>query len=375
MPLRIVGLILFLMGAGTMNVLGQLIVQPQLPLSGGIQRSQLWNLSVINNVGSDLTVNIQFTLTGQTSSTPQLVAESRTLRLYAGLNILTHRSVSPVRFLQVSPGFGSTTDPFALIPPGQYTGCYDFTVIRGDAREVVAEECVQFVVDPLSPAILVTPANHDSLDSGHPLFSWLPPGPSQGGAQLTYDLVIVKPLQGQSDDDAMQRNIPVLSLARHRNMQFQLPLSRTALETGTRYAWQVSVRSQGAIISKTEIWNFIIRPATQPARRAAVDGYFHDLQRNPPSNFAVCEEAIRFAYLHPTADSTIQVSLKDISSATPVDVKLDEETMTVQYGQNYLSIHPSSRLKLTSGKYYLLTVANLAGEIYFLKFSYLHKNN
>lgn len=344
----------------------QLVIQSQLPPGGMLQKNQLWNLSVLNNYNRTMDVQIQLLLSDATGSVQKIKASSRTVTLKPGINLLNFLQLSPITYQQQAAEF--TAARLGLVPVGQFLACYSITAFRGDASEVVGEECIPVTAEPLSPPMLNLPADEDSLDTRQPGFSWLPPAPLHLFQQLSYDFVLVKVLPGQGRADAIQKNRPVYSVSSYNGTQLQFPSSYPALDTSASYAWQVAARNGKQVVTRSEVWTFAFN--SKKSIEAEDGHYYHELNRTQDGSFAVCSESIRFAYQNERNDSLIHISITDITKEKKQPVEIPQEEWTVSFGQNYLSIDIRDLAALKPGHFYLLEVSNADNAKQYLKFRY-----
>jgi len=111
-------------------------------------------------------------------------------------------------------------------------------------------------VVPLSPPVLNTPFNEDTIQIKFPQFTWLPPTPANIFSNLSYkfNLVVVTP--GQSPVDAVQQNIPVYIDNNCMDAYLNYPSSGLALDTSKQYAWQVIAQNNLIPAAQSEVWTF-----------------------------------------------------------------------------------------------------------------------
>ncbi len=241
----------------------QVTLALQVPPTGVMLKSQLWNMALMNTGNSTINVSVELTLLSTKDNQPVMRAVSRTLQLNKGTNQINGKDVAPVVYDYLSPLFNIDRDPNGFLPVGSYKACY--TVLQlshGDAPLI--EDCLPVEVQPVSPPQLNTPADTSTLETAYPQFSWLPPLPLNLFSDLTYDMLVVEVLPGQGSYEAIQQNIPVYNISRCKDQAHLYPASNTPLDTGRVYAWRVIAKNEDEFIAQSEVWTFRLasrRPA------------------------------------------------------------------------------------------------------------------
>ena len=246
---------IILLGLGFLPLLvnAQLTLNAQLPPAGFIQKDQLWNLIIVNNKDDIFDVSILLNL--QDAATGQVVLSATTGNILIGkaVKVITSKDLQPVLYnYNVADMSGN------YLPMGAYIACYQ--AISNTSKDgPLAQECIHFNIDPLSPPLLNTPADKSEIVSPYPQFSWMPPTPFDMFSSLSYDLLITEVLEGQSATEAIQYNTPIYSKGNISQPYESYASSYTKLETGKVYAWQVVAKNGLSYTSKTEVWTFTIK--------------------------------------------------------------------------------------------------------------------
>ena len=145
---------------------GQVTINVQLPPAGMVQKDALWNVVLINNSNSTsdvaISLDIQDAVTGQTV----LSAFSVMFTLGKGVKVINIKDVQPLQYNYIA---GELTGPY--MPLGSYVACYRVIKTPGKTAEPVGDECVRINIAPLSPPLLNTPLDHDTLQTNYPQFS------------------------------------------------------------------------------------------------------------------------------------------------------------------------------------------------------------
>jgi hypothetical protein len=235
----------------------------------------------------------------------------------------------------------------------------------GDAGNLVAEDCVPFAVEPVSPPLLNTPADQSVEESNLPQFTWLPPAPLSIFNDLNYDMVMVELRKGQSAAEAIQQNIPVFRSFHNRNMFVNYPVSAVALDTAKRYAWTVTVNNGNQFAAQTDVWTFRIK-GVQPVKTSVTEEAFIQLRKELDGTVFTTHGKLQYSYNNLAGDTTVKYEI----------IALDEQNaikktgaLSVKAGENLLQVMPGKNI-LTDQQHYLFRLSNSRQEYWYLKFIY-----
>lgn len=242
----------------------QVSLQPALPTSGLVQKNQLWNILLINNAGASYSAKIDLILTDRNTGQEILTAGTGQFTLPAGAKQLNADAVMPIQYNSVNGSFDTRFQ--GLLPVGNYTACYSLSGI-GNKEVLLAEECLSFDVEPLSPPMLVYPEDSALLEPTVSQFSWIPPTPSGIFSNLHYEILITPLNEGQSAQDAIQENLPFYNQDNELGTSLVYPASAPAFEKDKWYAWQVVAKDDKNYAGKSEVWVFkvLANKKTEPS--------------------------------------------------------------------------------------------------------------
>jgi hypothetical protein len=245
-------LLLLLFGGLLSNVMAQISIQPVLPLAGMVQKNNLWNIAVINTSGGSYDCRVELTLRDRSTGLEVLTAITGTFLLSGGAKQLSAPILAPLQYNYISTTTNRRDD---FIPIGNYTACYRLTTV---GKTIVSEECVAFDVEPLSPPMLITPADSSVLEVAPSQFSWVPPAPMNLFSRLDYDVVITEILPGQKAQEAVQQNLPFYTEPNVSINNLSYKGAVTNFEKDKWYAWQVTAKDDKNYAGKSEVWVFKI---------------------------------------------------------------------------------------------------------------------
>ena len=129
---------------------------------------------------------------------------------------------------------------FNNLPYGKYTLCVN--VYDVDNNDLLAESCIDYESQPVTPPTLLTPDFCQEVNTKFPFFSWLSPMPEIRGQQVYYDFKLTEVINGQSYEDAIQRNLAVVFASNLTQTNFLYPSTATPLDSTKIYVWQVQAK-------------------------------------------------------------------------------------------------------------------------------------
>lgn len=236
---------------------------------------------------------------------------------------------------------------------------------------------LQGIGQTVTPPILLSPSNGDTIQMLYPVFNWSAVSFPGGGVASRYEIRIVEVLSGQSPEAAIQANPDWFSNLNVSFNTFAYTPAAPLLKKGSRYAWQVSVPYQynqsrgeaqatGNTILKSEVFSFVFNDpmsdeACVPLLFKKLDNRFYSFTQY--LNFQLPTEI--------AADSKKMVySITDSRNAGVASGNLlvtagqKKDQYRIDVGQI-----PLFRKKSSKGKFYILNARNPAGKTYYLKFT------
>lgn len=310
---------------------GQLSVSLQEPPGAIVQKSQLWNITLVNSGNNALQVTISLSLFDIQTNQPVMTAFTRPIFLAKGVKQLKAADVTPVDYNYLSPAFTISRLTDVFIPIGNYRACYSFYEGKGESV-VLAEDCINLEISPLSPPQLNLPADSAVVETPYPQFNWLPPVPVTLFSDLNYDLLVTEVQPGQSPASAVQENLPVYTGLRLKASVHNYPASYKSLDTGKVYAWRVIAKNGEMFAAQSEIWTFSIgKRKMEPPVRA--NGAYLELKNddNPVSTGIIPDNTLGLKFY--SYDKTHETVIRFVNEKGMV---LKEIKRTIQYGNNFI---------------------------------------
>lgn len=234
-----------------LSLVAQISINIQLPPSGVIQKSQLWNLTVINNSPSALNATISLVLQESQTGMTLFSAITNTIVLPKGVRILSSTDLQPIQY-QNSSAISNN-----YLPVGSFIACYTVTK-SSDDPQTLAAECTAVNISPVSPPLLVTPMDESVIKTTTPQFTWLAPAPLEMYNNLNFDLTVAEIFDGQLAEEALLYNSPAYHKINLTSTFESYPSTFSKLMHGRSYAWRVVARNGLSAPIQTDTWTFTI---------------------------------------------------------------------------------------------------------------------
>ncbi len=335
----------------------QVSISAQLPPAGFVQPDQLWNLILINNRQDMLSVGLKMNVQDAVSGQSFLTASTGNIILGKAAKNITYRDIQPVMYNFNVPGVSKNS-----LPVGSYIVCYQIVADKDQA--VLAEECVRFNVDPLSPPLLNTPADKSQINDSYPQFTWMPPAPMQMFTNLNYQIVVTEILPDQDPVQAILYNKPIFFKNNIRQPYQPYPPSFTKLDTSKRYAWQVTAQNDANYAAKTEVWTFSFKNDEMP-----------HLVTSETFALLADEDAEPFGGIYRVKNNVLTLKYYSFTGAHEGTVQIMssdgkimfEEKEKISYGENFYKIKISKQFE--KQKIYRGQISEADGKKYFVLFT------
>jgi hypothetical protein len=319
------------------GVTAQLTLQPVLPPTGMIAQSQLWNVLVVNSSSGVYNCTLKLVLSDRQTGQPVFTALTAPFTVDKGAKQVNTNILSPIQYNYISGVTNNTVS--ALLPAGSYTACYSLASTgKGDE---LAEQCVQFDAEPLSPPLLIFPSDSDRLPITPGQFSWTPPSPATMFNQLHYEILITEVREGQNANEALQQNVPFYSEGSLINNSMNYPGAATAFEKGKWYAWQVVARDDRQYAGKSDVHVFTI--AGDSGKITLQPDIYLLLDDHSKGTYQLTNRKLNIKYFSFDKNYFGRILLSDEKGNT-IKIKMSK----ILQGQNYFEIQLGSRFNSQS---------------------------
>lgn len=334
----------------------QITLNAQLPPAGLVQKDQLWNLILSNTRNEILEVNIKMILQDAVTGQTVMSANTGNLLLGKGIKVIKARDIQPILYNYNMPDFSRT-----YLPMGFYIACYQLYHTGPKGEEPLGDQCIKFTIDPLSPPLLNTPADESEIETPYPQFTWMPPTPFDMFNELSYEILVMEILPGQTAPEAVQYNTPLYTRSNLTRPYEYYPSTFEKLDTGKLYAWQVIAKNGLNYTAKTEIWKFRLKKDEKP-KIPTYDNVYILMQDDLLGTYAISKGVLHVKYYSFNNEFTTQVLFKDIKGKV-----VYQEKQTIVPGDNYFDFKINNKFQLEN--IYQVSITDLNGKTHVLKFS------
>lgn len=340
----------------------QSTIQPLLPASGTVQKTQLWNVIIVNTAGAGR-CKLELTVRDQESGGELFTASTKTFQLENGVTQLNQNALLPIEYNELqSMGIMRSGN---FLPAGRYTVCYRLIAIDRNKLQL-AEECAALDVQPLSPPMLATPADSSVLDVQPGQFTWLPPSPVTMFQNLRYEVILVEVLSGQKAEEAIEQNVPVHIELNAKTNVLNYAAVNPLLQKDKTYAWQVVAIDGLSYSARSEVWSFRLSAASS-VDASANNVYIMLVQNKAEAAMNTIPDHKLFInyYSYDKAHESV-VSILDAEGEV-----IQEFRQTISYGKNLFNLRLKNSFQ--RGKIYTIRIMDKQNKTYTGFFNILNK--
>jgi len=358
------GVTILLMALLLKGASGQLSIQSVMPASGLVQKSQLWNLVIINNSSQEYKVVIDLVLTDRITGLEIMTASTGRFDIGKGTRQLNPGLLQPIQYNYLAGWIDNRTSE--MLPIGLYTACYRLSHVISNKTFPLAEDCIQFDVEPLSPPMLIHPADSAVLEKAPQQFSWIPPTPASLFSNLHYEVIITELLNGQKAPEAIQDNIPFFLNGSVYVSNMPYTASSIPFEVNKWYAWQVVARDNSTYAAKSETWVFKVRDSLAPL--PIVASPYIKLEPKAGEVSIVKKGMLKMEYYNYLPDSTVKVWIYNEKEKNDYQKNNKPIIVRVVPGQNLLQLNLGRKIQAGNNSIFEAVLINSKRERFFMKF-------
>jgi hypothetical protein len=322
-------------------VTAQVYIQTTLPAAGMVQKNQLWNLVLINGTNSNIDARLTLSLRDRQRNTELMTASASRFTIPRGSLPVNVNSLSPIQYNYLNMLPNNTFND--LLPAGSYMVCYRLDQLVGERQVPLAEECAPFDIEPLSPPMLLFPADSSELEVNPTQFSWIPPTPAGMLPGLRYDIFIAEIRNGQKPAEAIQENLPFYQTTNQPDNFITYPAALPAFEKEKWYCWQVVARDEKNYAGKTETWVFKInKPNGKPETVKGTS--FLKMKTDAPEEGIAPDGILKISFFNRTSDREVKVLVQNLTNPKepPATFTIDCKT-----GENQAELNLGRKIKIT----------------------------
>jgi len=299
-----------------------------------------------------------------------MVSRTAPITLRSGMNTIQPGMITLTLSTTSAGAQGEYIRNQRQLPGGLFRHCI---TLLSAAGEPLDEFCQELEGSPTNFLQLVAPGDQDTVDQMRPTFFWTHSEPfNLLTAGETFRLTVVLLEKGQTAEQALAQNLPVLIMHQVLRHDVPFPSDAPALKEGQRYAWQVQRIAAGGqgVVAQSEVWQFVVRAQLLPV----VTKYAIVRPQVDAGYYTAANHIIYFRFQEEYTGGTITCKVVDASQneMKPV-VSNDNKKVSDAEGITYKSNGDNrfeldlQALQLKAG-FYTLEVVNAKKEKFYLKF-------
>ncbi len=332
------------------------------------------NFTAINSSLKPVEVNFYGKITNQDGES---IVEFKTepFLLNPGSNFITPMTVSIRDVNYYINDIAEIEEKTGTYPSGNYFVCVWTNCAtpdcNGSGSEIGRTEqpvCVKIHIENPTPLLLSYPEDNSEILETRPIYTWIPPGPIASSANLNYSFNLVQINDGQTKQDALALNRPLIKLDGLGSPMLVHSYDLPALEEGKSYAWQIVAFVGKSYFASSEQWKFRVKKDTINFKLIPKNLSYIEITGQTGNamyyavDFLKIKNEVRFK------SGTIVLSFKDKSGNS---IKINNSNFVIKPGDNRLDLNLKNELKFRHGEVYELTGYLLSGELFTIKFTYI----
>ena len=283
-----------------------------------------------------------------------------------GSHIINGQSFSRSNIVFGNNPAGTQVSSTGKLPEGEFEFCFEVTVGDPKTNAVidVSEFCFQSMISPLTPLLLIDPADNDKFCNTRPNLTWQPPVPIQPATQ--FRVTLCEKNEKQTDIEAITYNLPIINIDGLFTNTLLYPAKTPDLKPGHKYVWQVTAYQEKTILTKSEIWLFEIK-CEEEKKEPGTESY-RELKEVEDGNFYIADKVLRISFNNPYNPGTLNYT---ISSMTEPDRKIKRlPQLKLNAGMNKYQIDLSEHNSFKKDEEYMITIRLENNRILKLRFIY-----
>jgi hypothetical protein len=356
------GLLVTVLSLITMTGKSQLTINFNAPVYGQSLEG-LSFVQVFNSSNEDVLINLTVKVS-ETNLGNVLTGKINSIPIKRGMNTIDRSAFSKGRFSFGNNSAGQVLSQTGRFPDGEFEYCFEAEIANSKSLWPVEnfENCFVQQTQPLSPLLLINPADGEEACNVRPTFIWQLPMPLPADAKCRLILSEIK--NSQDLAEAVDHNLPVINQGNITGNQLIYPGTAPLLKEGMRYAWQVTVYSGRTILKKSEIWEYHVK-CFESIPDAAEDGY-RELKESDDGNFYMADNILRFSFRNPYIKGNLPYTIVNLKNPSANITGLPKLMMLP--GLNKYDLDLSDNKSFKNGEEYLLRVNLVNNKQFTLRF-------
>lgn len=327
-------------------VLGQVNFQ-FVPELHGRNVDGLLNLKIINASASQ-TVSLTLVVSEQRHG-KVLSIKTGPFTLRNGSNSIPVAAVRSARIQFSGNRIATVVEENSYFPEGEYEYCFTINSVSGLAP---AEQCINYELVPTAPLGLIEPYNRDKICERRPLLSWQPSFPHIPGS--AYQLVLVEIKGKQNATEALNYNLPIITLGGITNPILPYPASSKELVPGKKYAWQVSSYKNQTVLNRSEVWEFTVECKDTLANPVLVETNYRDIEDLLEGNYYVADGQVNYVIVNSYSEQSLKYEIKCITRPSLKVKRLPY--IRLKEGKNKVHLNLMNNSSFKDGYSYIMSV-------------------
>lgn len=324
----------------------------------------LFGVKILN--GNAATVAADLTLKVKNGGAEVLKIFVRNLTLQPGINSVSQRTASAAAISFAPNATANVVKQSSNFPDGTYEYCFQLTELSKTNMPgtLITEDCFDYTLEALSPLALTEPYHEAEMCERRPTFAWQPVFPALPG--MMYQLTVTEVKDKQNATEALYYNVPLFNQRGLLSAYLPFPPIVKDLDTGKRYAWQVTAYQGAMIVSRSEMWTFKVT-CTEAAQPIPIDG-FRNIENLVLGNYYVAKGQVLFAVDNPYTELPLQYSIACLNDPSLQVKHLPKVSLT--RGKNNVLISLDDNRAMKEEYKYIMKIALPNGTEKLLRFIY-----
>jgi len=333
-----------------------------------VSGQSLQGLSLVQmNSSSSSIIKVALKITIREVNTADVVTvQTPGFYLRQGVNTIDRAAFANSRFSFWPNFYGTTLKQTGKLPEGEYEYCFETEVLETKDASILPnyQQCFSYRVQPLTPLLLIQPVDEDILCNKRPGLTWQPPMPLPTEAKFRVILAEIK--EKQDPIEAINFNVPVINQAEIRVNTLNYPVNIPELKEASKYAWQVTIYINGAILKKSEIWTFTVK--CKDEKKPENTESYRELKEVYDGKVYYAYEKLRFFFNNPYNEGMLNYRIYSLFGKQEEIKKLPALKMATGYNQFEIDLSEVKGLK--GDENYLLKVWLADNKVLQLRFVY-----
>jgi hypothetical protein len=228
-----------------------------------LKKFNLWNCIIRNNSNIIQSVYLQGQIIERKNGKMYEV-KSGNFNLSTGVTMYNTTNYSDLKgevVLVSSKGFEDYVVRTNNLPNGDYTFCVTMYEVKTNRK--LAENCMQNLVQIVTPPSLISPGQRTVICEDLPIFIWERYRGAINSSNIRYKIKLVEILKNQNEVQAIRANPCFYCESNLSNPPVQYSFKNISLQDEKSYAWYIGVLDGNREIAQSQIWQFTKRKCTQ----------------------------------------------------------------------------------------------------------------